>query len=90
VWYSRTEGGREGRQNTHTHTHGLTVPGEDDGDDQAIDTQNTRHDDGDDVAHDQARVHDTHGTDAHPGLGSAVGGAQVCLREKEEEGEMRN
>ena len=89
MWYSRTEGGREGGQAEHTHTHGLTVPGDDDGDDQAVNTQDTRHDDGDDVAHDQAGVHDTHGTDAHPGLGRPVGGAQVCWREEEEKKEQK-
>lgn len=57
---------------------GLTVPGDNNGDDQTVNTEDTRHDDRYDVSHDQARVHDTHGADAHARLGCAVGRPEVC------------
>ena len=94
-WFTHTQqGGREGGKegghthtNTHTRARRLTIAGDDDGHDEPVDPQDTRHDDRDDVSHDQAGVHDTHGTDAHAGLGRPVGGAQVCVRERRGRGE---
>lgn len=55
----------------------LTWTGEDDGYDETVNTEHTRHDDGDNVTHHQAGVHDTHGRDTHAGLGGTVSGADV-------------
>ena len=50
---------------------------DDDGGDETVDSQNTSHDDGDDGSHNQVGSHDTHGRDAHAGLGGAVGRSEV-------------
>ena len=57
----------------------LTVGRDDDGDDEAVDAQDTRHDHGDDRLHHQLGPHDAHGGDPHAGLGGAVGGAHACV-----------
>lgn len=55
----------------------LTVLGDDDGNNQAVDTEHTSHDDGNDVLHDDVGVQDTHRGNADTGLGRAVGSAEV-------------
>ena len=52
--------------------------GNEHGNDETVNGNNTSHDDGNDGLHDELGVHDTHGADAHAGLGSAVGSAKVC------------
>lgn len=52
------------------------VTGDQHGDDQTVDGNDTRHDDGDDRLHDQLGAHDGHGGDTGAGLGRAVGGSQ--------------
>ena len=49
----------------------------DDGNNEAVDAEHTRHDDRNDVSHDQTGVHDTHGRDADSGLGRAVRGSDI-------------
>lgn len=62
----------------------LDLTDEDDGDDEAVDTQDTRHDNGDDATHDELRSHNTHGGHADAGLRGTVGRAEV--RENERRG----
>ncbi len=50
---------------------------ENDGDDETINTEHTRHDDGNNVTHDKLRIHHTHGGNTNAGLSSSVGSAQV-------------
>ena len=50
---------------------------DDDGGDEAVDTQDTSHDNGDDGPHDEIRSHDTHRGDTHTSLGGAVGRTEV-------------
>eukprot|EP00968_Pinguiococcus_pyrenoidosus_P006549 scaffold438_cov250-Pinguiococcus_pyrenoidosus.AAC.15 len=51
--------------------------GQNDGHDEAIDTEHTRHDDRDDVAHDQIRLHNPQSCDADAGLRRSVSCADV-------------
>ncbi len=53
----------------------LELPGDEDGDDDAVDGDDAGHDHGDDALHDELWPHDGHGGDAGAGLGRAVGGA---------------
>jgi len=55
----------------------LQTVGDQDGDDETVDTDNTSHDDGDNVLDDQVRAEDTHGADTDTSLGSTVGGAEA-------------
>ena len=59
----------------------LTGTGNDDRDDEAVDTKDTSHDDGDDGLDDELGLEDSDGADAHAGLGSAVGGTHVAENE---------
>ena len=51
----------------------LTSCGDDDGNNEPVDSQHTSHDNWDNGLHDQLWPHDSHGGNAHPGLGCAVG-----------------
>lgn len=66
----------------------LTVGGDDDGDDEAIDTKHTSHDHGDDGLHDELGTHHTHGRDTDARLGSSVSRTHACAERSrgEEEG----
>jgi len=55
----------------------LQTVGDQDGDDETVDTDNTSHDDGDNVLDDQVRAEDTHGADTDTSLGSTVGGTEA-------------
>lgn len=55
----------------------LTVGGDDDGDDEAVDTEHTGHDHGHDGLHHQLRAHHAHGSDADARLGRPVGGSHA-------------
>lgn len=55
----------------------LTLVVEDDGDDEAIDTEDTRHDNGHDGLEDEIGLEDTHAADADARLGGSVGSAEV-------------
>jgi len=55
----------------------LQTVGDQNGDDETVDTDNTSHDDGDNVLDDQVRAEDTHGADTDTSLGSTVGGAEA-------------
>lgn len=55
----------------------LKVVGNQDGDDEAVDTNDTSHNDGHDVLDDEVGPEDTHGGNADTRLGSAVGGTQA-------------
>lgn len=46
--------------------------------DEAVDTQDTRHDNGNNRLEDQVGLQDTHAADADARLGGAVGGAEVA------------
>ena len=59
----------------------LTGAGDDDGDDEAVDTEDTSHDDGDNRLNDQLGLEHGDGADADAGLGSAVGGTEVAEHE---------
>ena len=52
------------------------VLGDNNSDDKAIDSDDTRHNDRDDRLHDELRAHHRHGRDACAGLGSAIGSSQ--------------
>lgn len=54
-----------------------TLSVEDDGHDEAIDTQDTSHDDGYDGLEDQVGLEDTHAADADATLGGSVCGTEV-------------
>ena len=56
----------------------LTGTGNDDRDDEAVDTKDTSHDDGDDGLDDELGLEHGHGADSDAGLGSAVGSAHVA------------
>ena len=56
----------------------LTGAGDDDGDNEAVDTEDTSHDHGDDRLDDELGLEDSDGADADAGLGSAVGGTHVA------------
>ena len=49
----------------------------DDGNDEAVDTENTSHDTGDQRLEDQVLSQDTDGADTDSGLGSSVRGSEV-------------
>ena len=55
----------------------LTLSVENDSHDEAIDTQNTRHDNGDDWLEDKIRLQHTHAADANTWLSSTVGSTQI-------------
>ena len=55
-----------------------TPVGDNDCNDEAVDTKHSRHDDRDDGLHDEVGLHDAHRRHANPTLRSAVGRAQVC------------
>lgn len=57
-----------------------TSRGDDDGNDEAVDAQHTRHDHRHDALHHQLRPHHPHGSDAHARLRCAVGRAHACGR----------
>jgi hypothetical protein len=69
------------RQRVDRGGHGgpwpLTVCGNDNRNDEAVDAQHTRHDHGHDGLHDQLRPHDAHGSDAHARLGGSIGGTHA-------------
>jgi hypothetical protein len=55
----------------------LETVGDQDRDDEAIDTNDTSHNDGDNVLDDEVRAEDTHGRDTDTRLGSTVGSAKA-------------
>ena len=55
----------------------VTSLDDDDGDDHAVDTQDTGHDDGYDGFHDEFWFEDTHGADADSCFCGSVGGSEV-------------
>jgi len=55
----------------------LTLSVEDDGDDESVDTQDTRHDNGDDRLEDEFGLEDTHAADADTALSGTVGSTEV-------------
>merc|ERR1711916_259949 len=55
---------------------------DDDRDNEAVNTDNTRHDNRDDASHDEVRLDDAHGADADGRLGGAVGGAEAAKRDR--------
>lgn len=55
----------------------LTLGGDDDGNDEAVNPNDSGHNDGDERLHHKIRARDTHARDANPRLGGAVGGAKV-------------
>mmetsp|Transcript_52137 Transcript_52137/g.135202 ORF Transcript_52137/g.135202 Transcript_52137/m.135202 type:complete len:221 (-) Transcript_52137:41-703(-) len=57
--------------------------GDDDGNDEAVDAEHTRHDHGDDRLHHQIRLHHTHRRDADARLGSAVRRTQIGEDERD-------
>jgi len=74
---------RERRVLGHPARRGLDLVGDDDSNDEAVDTQHTRHDDWDDRLHHQLRLQHAHRRHAHPRLGSAVGGTEVGKDERD-------
>ena len=56
---------------------GVDVVVDDDGNDEAVDTEDTSHDDGDDTSHDAVGGVDTEVGEADAGLGGTVGGTEV-------------
>ena len=60
----------------------LTGAWDDDGDNEAVDTEDTGHDDGDDRLDDQLGLEDCHRADAHAGLRGTVGRAHVTKNER--------
>ena len=70
-------GARTTTRSVETRARARTVGGDDDGDDEAVDAEDTGHDHGDDGLHDELGAHDAHGGDADAGLGGAVGGAHA-------------
>ncbi len=60
---------------------GCDLSVEDDGDDEAVDTEDTRHDNGDDGLEDEVGLEDAHAADADAGLGGAVGSTEVAEHE---------
>ena len=83
------EAGSEGRETTGeagskvsiTVVEGVVGVGDvlddNDGNNEAVDTEDTSHDDGNDVLHDSIRVGDTHRGNTDGGLGSAVSRTKV-------------
>ena len=61
---------------------GLDVGVDDDRNDEAINTQNTRHDDGDEALEDLGAVDDGEGGEADGGLGGPVGRTEVAEDER--------
>ena len=55
----------------------ITLSIEDDGDDEAIDTEETRHDNGYDGLEDEVSPQYTHAADANTWLSSSVSGTQI-------------
>jgi len=51
--------------------------GNQDGDDETVDTNDTSHNDGNNVLDDEIRAEDTHGSDTNTGLGSTVRGTKA-------------
>lgn len=66
----------------------LDVGVEDDRNDEAINTQNTRHDDGDEALEDLGAVDDGEGGEADGGLGSPVGRTEVAEDERGSDAEV--
>lgn len=58
---------------------GIDVVGDEHGDDEPVNSDDTRHDDGDDGLHDQLGSHHRHRRDARPRLGRAVGSSKCYL-----------
>lgn len=56
----------------------LKIVGDQDGDDETVNTDDTSHDDGDNILDNQVGAEDTHGRDTDTCLGSSVGGAETC------------
>jgi hypothetical protein len=69
LWHRHSSAATRGLLDASSHHNG---------NDEAVDTNHTSHNHGNDGLHDELGVHDTHGADAHAGLGSAVGSAKVC------------
>ena len=57
----------------------LTPRRDDDGDNQAVNTEHTGHDDGHDRLHNELGTHHSHRGDADAGLGRAVGGSEAFV-----------
>lgn len=57
----------------------LTPGRDDDGDDQAVNTEHAGHDDGDDRLHHELGAHHSHRGNTDAGLGRAVGGSEACF-----------
>ena len=60
---------------------GITLGLDDDGDDKAVDAEDTCHDDGEEGLVDQFTLQDTDGCDSDSGLGATVGGPEVAENE---------
>ncbi len=58
---------------------GLTLSVQDDSDDKAVDTQDTRHNNGNDRLEDEFGLEDTHAADTNATLCGAVGSAEVFI-----------
>merc|ERR1719197_787910 len=65
------------REGSVTIVVSVDVVVDDDGNDEAVDTEDTSHDDGDDTSHDTVGGVDTEVGEADAGLGGTVGGAEV-------------
>ena len=65
------------REGSVTIVVSVDVVVDDDGDDEAVDTEDTSHDDGDDTSHDTVGGVDTEVGETDAGLGGTVGGAEV-------------
>ena len=59
-----------------------TSGADDDRNDEAVDTEDTRHDDGHDRLHDQLRAEDTHGGNADACLRRSISSAETCTRQQ--------
>jgi hypothetical protein len=55
----------------------LQIVGDEDRDDETVDTNDTSHNDGDNVLHDEVRSENTHGSDTDTGLCGTVSGTQT-------------
>lgn len=75
---SRHVGGKFGVTRASSLSKSRTERGNDDSNNEAVDTNDTSHDHGDDVTHDELRAHHTHRSDTNARLGGAVGGAEAC------------
>ena len=54
--------------------------GDQDGDDESVDGNDTSHDDGNDGLHDELRAHDGHGSNTSTALGSSVSSSESYIR----------